>query len=76
MDIDLTGFEFFHLSPDARRIAEPFHALAHALTRGDHVPEAGTISLGLTLPDTAATADALTKLLAARDAALAAFEAE
>lgn len=76
MIIDLTAFEYFHLAPDARRIAEPFSALAHALTRGDNVAEAGTVSIGLTLPDTAATADALNKLLLARDAALVAFQSE
>lgn len=66
----LQFFEYKHLPPHLQMVSKPFHDLAHAIVKGDNVPEAGTVTIGSPLPANAERTVALRKLLEAKDCAV------
>lgn len=46
----LQFFEYAHLPPHLQAVSKPFHDLAHAIVKGDNVPESGTVTIGPPLP--------------------------
>ena len=66
-------FEYAHLPPHLQAVSKPFHDLAHAIVKGDNVPEAGTVTIGLLLPANPERTVALRKLLEAKDCAVRAL---
>lgn len=69
----LQFFEYAHLPAHLQMVSKPFHDLAHALVKGDNVPEAGTVTLGGPLPANPERTVALRKLLEAKDCAVRAL---
>lgn len=69
----LQFFEYAHLPAHLQMISKPFHDLAHALVKGDNVPESGTVTLGEPLPANPERTVALRKLLEAKDCAVRAL---
>lgn len=69
----LQFFEYAHLPAHLQMISKPFHDLAHALVKGDNVPESGTVTLGGPLPANPERTVALRKLLEAKDCAVRAL---
>lgn len=69
----LQFFEYAHLPPHLQMVSKPFHDLAHALVKGDNVPESGTVTLGGPLPANPERTVALRKLLEAKDCAVRAL---
>ena len=66
----LRFFAYEHLPPALRLVSKPFHDLAHAIVKGDNVPEAGSCTFGGPLPRSAERSVALRKLLESKDAAV------
>lgn len=66
----LQFFTYAHLSSHLQFISKPFCDLAHAIVRGDNVPEAGTVTIGGPFPQNQECTIALRKLLEAKDAAV------
>ena len=69
----LQFFAYGHLPPHLAQVSKPFCDLAHAIVRGDNVPESGTITIGSCLPRNPERTVALRKLLEAKDAAVRAL---
>lgn len=69
----LQFFEYAHLPPHLQMVSKPFHDLAHAIVKGDNVPEAGTVTIGGPLPANPERTVALRKLLEAKDCAVRAL---
>lgn len=69
----LQFFEYAHLPTHLQMVSRPFHDLAHALVKGDNVPESGTVTLGPPLPANPERTVALRKLLEAKDCAVRAL---
>lgn len=63
----LQFFEYAHLPAYLQMISKPFHDLAHALVKGDNVPESGTVTIGGPLPANPERTVALRKLLEAKE---------
>ncbi len=68
----LQFFAYGHLPPHLAQVSKPFCDLAHAIVKGDNVPESGTITIGY-LPRNPERTVALRKLLEAKDAAVRAL---
>lgn len=66
----LQFFSYEHLPPHLQAVSKPFHDLAHAIVRGDNVPESGTVTIGGPLPSNSERTVALRKLLEAKDCAV------
>lgn len=66
----LQFFEYAHLPPHLQAVSKPFHDLAHAIVKGDNVPESGTVTIGPPLPSNPERTVALRKLLEAKDCAV------
>lgn len=66
----LQFFEYKHLPPHLQAVSKPFCELAHAMVRGDNVPESGTVTIGVALPRNPERTFALRKLLEAKDCAV------
>jgi hypothetical protein len=66
----LQFFEYQHLPTPLALVSKPFHDLAHAMVKGDNVPESGTTTFGPPLPRNPERTVALRKLLEAKDAAV------
>lgn len=66
----LQFFAYGHLPLDLQLISKPFHDLAHAIVKGDNVPESGTVTIGSPLPRNPERTVALRKLLEAKDCAI------
>lgn len=77
-DYLLQFFEYEHLPHPLSWVSKPFHDLAHAIVKGDNAAEAGTVTLGHTIPSNPERTAALRKLLEAKDCAVRAclFKAE
>lgn len=69
----LQFFEYAHLPAHLQMVSKPFHDLAHALVKGDNVPESGTVTIGGPLPSNPERTVALRKLLEAKDCAVRAL---
>lgn len=69
----LQFFAYAHLPASLQFVSRPFCDLAHAIVKGDNVPESGTVTFGGPLPDNPERTVALRKLLEAKDAAVRAF---
>jgi hypothetical protein len=72
----LQFFAYAHLPAHLQAVSRPFCDLAHAIVKGDNVPEAGTVTLGGPLPRNPERTVALRKLLEAKDAAVRALLAK
>lgn len=66
----LQFFAYGHLPSHLMLVSKPFCDLAHAIVKGDNVPESGTITIGSPLPRNAERTVALRKLLEAKDCAV------
>lgn len=66
----LQFFTYAHLPAHLRLISKPFCDLAHAIVKGDNVPESGTVTIGSGLPRNPERTVALRKLLEAKDCAV------
>ncbi len=66
----LQFFSYEHLPPHLQAVSKPFHDLAHAIVKGDNVPESGTVTIGGPLPSNPERTVALRKLLEAKDCAV------
>jgi len=67
----LQFFAYEHLPTHLREVSRPFCELAHAIVRGDNVPESGTVTMSVApLPRNPERTVALRKLLEAKDAAV------
>lgn len=66
----LQFFAYQHLPPRLAAVSRPFCELAHAIVRGDNVPETGTVTFGGPLPRNPERTVALRKLLEAKDCAV------
>lgn len=66
----LQFFDYKHLPPHLQLISKPFCDLAHAIVKGDNVPESGTVTIGAGLPRNPERTVALRKLLEAKDCAV------
>jgi len=66
----LQFFAYEHLPPHLQEISKPFCDLAHAIVKGDNVPESGTVTIGAALPRNPERTVALRKLLEAKDCAV------
>lgn len=69
----LQFFKYDHLPPHLQMVSKPFCDLAHAIVKGDNVPESGTVTLGPPLPRNPERTVALRKLLESKDAAVRAL---
>ncbi len=69
-DYLLQFFKYDHLPPHLQLVSKPFCDLAHAIVKGDNVPEAGTVTIGAGLPSNPERTTALRKLLEAKDCAV------
>jgi hypothetical protein len=69
----LQFFSYEHLPPKLQAVSKPFCDLAHAVVKGDNVPETGTVTIGGPLPRNPERTVALRKLLEAKDAAVRAL---
>lgn len=69
----LQFFAYSHLPAHLQAVSKPFCDLAHAIVKGDNVPESGTVTLGSGLPRNPERTVALRKLLEAKDAAVRAL---
>jgi hypothetical protein len=69
----LQFFAYEHLPAKLQMVSKPFCELAHAIARGDNVPETGTTTFGPPLPRNPERTVALRKLLEAKDAAVRAL---
>ncbi len=72
-DYLLQFFEYEHLPHPLWMISKPFHDLAHAIVKGDNVPESGTVTIGSPIPSNPERTMALRKLLEAKDCAVRAY---
>ena len=66
----LQFFEYKHLPLELQMVSKPFCELAHAILKGDNVPESGTVTIGPGLPRNPERTVALRKLLEAKDCAV------
>ena len=66
----LQYFSYEHLPPGLARVSKPFCELAHAIVKGDNVPETGAMAFGPPLPRNPERTVALRKLLEAKDCAV------
>lgn len=66
----LQFFTYAHLPAHLQLISKPFCDLAHAIVKGDNVPESGTVTIGSGLPRNPERTVALRKLLEAKDCAV------
>lgn len=71
----LQFFTYEHLPPKLAFVSKPFCELAHAIVKGDNVPESGTCTIGVMVPRNPERTVALRKLLEAKDAAVRALVA-
>lgn len=69
-DYLLQFFAYEHLPPHLQTVSKPFCELAHAIVKGDNVPESGTVTIGGGLPSNPERTTALRKLLEAKDCAV------
>lgn len=69
----LQFFAYAHLPAHLQQVSKPFCDLAHAVVKGDNVPESGTVTFGPALPRNPERTVALRKLLEAKDAAVRAL---
>lgn len=72
----LQFFAYAHLPAHLQAVSRPFCDLAHAIVKGDNVPESGTVTIGAALPRNPERTVALRKLLEAKDAAVRAVLAK
>lgn len=66
----LQYFGYAHLPANLQMVSKPFCDLAHAIVKGDNLPESGTVTIGGPLPNNPERYVALRKLLEAKDAAV------
>lgn len=66
----LQFFAYEHLPAHLQLVSKPFCDLAHAIVKGDNVPESGTVTIGSGLPRNPERTVALRKLLEAKDCAV------
>lgn len=66
----LQFFAYQHLPAHLQAVSKPFCDLAHAIVKGDNVPESGTVTIGSPLPRNPERTVALRKLLEAKDCAV------
>lgn len=66
----LQFFAYAHLPAHLQLVSKPFCDLAHAIVKGDNVPESGTVTIGSPLPRNPERTVALRKLLEAKDCAV------